>query len=149
MEENTRKSKKRKWKEVTFDNPAFFSGNMEGFVSLEELHDYTLESVANDEGSRVASLKDINVLEKKEKTVNSDDKQAKKVPASTDVGKKKKKKKRKKKKPKKSSDETPADESNNDDDNTNQEGAVDESENKTQGNNEYGNILLLRKSSFS
>lgn len=81
MTESTKKAKKRKWKEVSIDNSAFFSGNLEGFVSLEECVDYTLDS---DESSRVFKFNE-GTQEKKPK---KDSEQSKKK-------KKRKKKKRK------------------------------------------------------
>ena len=43
MAETGSKNRKRKWHSVVLDDPAFFSGDMEGFVSLEVLEDYELE----------------------------------------------------------------------------------------------------------
>lgn len=79
MADNTKKGKKRKWTEVSIDNPAFFSGDTEGFVSLEECHDYSLEF---DQDSRVLKINE-KTTEEKPKTEQT-----------------KKKKKRKKKKAK-------------------------------------------------
>ena len=45
MAEKDAKSKKRKWRPVVLDDPAFFAGDMEGFVSLEVMEDYNLEEL--------------------------------------------------------------------------------------------------------
>lgn len=82
MADKTKQGKKRKWKEVSIDNPAFFSGNMEGFVSLEECFDYTLD--VNDEGSRVLKV--------------SESTESKKAKKESEQPKKKKKRKKKKSK---------------------------------------------------
>lgn len=39
------KNRKRAWKPVSVDNPSFFAGDMEGFVSLEILEDYDLDTL--------------------------------------------------------------------------------------------------------
>ncbi|XP_068714327.1 ATP-dependent RNA helicase DDX24-like [Montipora foliosa] len=43
MAEERSKSQKRKWKAVVLDDPSFFSGDLEGFGSLEVLEEYDLE----------------------------------------------------------------------------------------------------------
>ena len=43
MAEERSKSQKRKWKAVLLDDPSFFSGDLEGFGSLEVLEEYDLE----------------------------------------------------------------------------------------------------------
>ena len=50
MADKNRKTKKRKWTPVVLNDPTFFSGDMEGFVSLEVMEEYNLEE-----------LKEINV----------------------------------------------------------------------------------------
>ena len=45
MTEKNTKTKKRKWRPVVLDDPAFFAGDMEGFVSLEVMEDYNLEEL--------------------------------------------------------------------------------------------------------
>lgn len=50
MADKNRKTKKRKWTPVVLDDPTFFSGEIEGFVSLEVMEEYNLEE-----------LKEINV----------------------------------------------------------------------------------------
>lgn len=74
MADNTQQNKKRKWKEVSIDNPAFFSGNLEGFVSLEECVDYSLDF---DESSRVLKFNE-GTPEKKPKKDNEQAKKKKK-----------------------------------------------------------------------
>ena len=49
MTEKISRSRKRKWRSVTLDDPAFFSGDMDGFVSLEVLEDYDLEQIKGGE----------------------------------------------------------------------------------------------------
>jgi len=39
------KGNKRKWQPVVLDDPSFFAGDMEGFVSLEVMEDYNLEEL--------------------------------------------------------------------------------------------------------
>ena len=43
-EENS-KGKKRKWEPVVLDDPSFFAGEMDGFVSLEVMEDYDLKEL--------------------------------------------------------------------------------------------------------
>ena len=50
MADKSRKTKKRKWTPVVLEDPTFFSGDMEGFVSIEVMEEYNLEE-----------LKEINV----------------------------------------------------------------------------------------
>ena len=40
MAEKNSKGKKRKWEPVEFDDPSFFAGEMDEFVSLEVMEDY-------------------------------------------------------------------------------------------------------------
>ena len=46
MAEKNSKGKKRKWEPVVLDDPSFFAGEMDGFVSLEVMEDYDLEELA-------------------------------------------------------------------------------------------------------
>ena len=43
-EENS-KGKKRKWEPVVLDDPSFFAGKMDGFMSLEVIEEYDLEEL--------------------------------------------------------------------------------------------------------
>lgn len=45
MAEKKSKGNKRKWQPVVLDDPSFFAGDMEGFVSLEVMEDYNLEEL--------------------------------------------------------------------------------------------------------
>lgn len=45
MAEKKSKGSKRKWRPVVLDDPSFFAGDMEGFVSLEVMEDYNLEQL--------------------------------------------------------------------------------------------------------
>lgn len=45
MAEKKSKSNKRKWRPVVLEDPSFFAGDMEGFVSLEVMEDYNLEEL--------------------------------------------------------------------------------------------------------
>ena len=45
MAEKKSKGSKRKWRPVVLDDPSFFAGDMEGFVSLEVMEDYNLEEL--------------------------------------------------------------------------------------------------------
>ena len=45
MAEKKSKSTKRKWRPVVLEDPSFFAGDMEGFVSLEVMEDYNLEEL--------------------------------------------------------------------------------------------------------
>lgn len=45
MAEKKSKGNKRKWRPVVLDDPSFFAGDMEGFVSLEVMEDYNLEEL--------------------------------------------------------------------------------------------------------
>lgn len=45
MAEMKSKGNKRKWQPVVLDDPSFFAGDMEGFVSLEVMEDYNLEEL--------------------------------------------------------------------------------------------------------
>lgn len=45
MAEKKSKGSKRKWRPVVLDDPSFFAGDMEGFVSLEVMDDYNLEEL--------------------------------------------------------------------------------------------------------
>ena len=45
MAEGKSKGNKRKWRPVVLDDPSFFAGDMEGFVSLEVMEDYNLEEL--------------------------------------------------------------------------------------------------------
>ncbi|XP_022781216.1 ATP-dependent RNA helicase ddx24-like [Stylophora pistillata] len=45
MAEKNSKGKKRKWEPVVLDDPLFFAGEMDGFVSLEVMEDYDLEEL--------------------------------------------------------------------------------------------------------
>lgn len=45
MADKNRKTKKRKWTPVVLNDPTFFSGDMEGFVSLEVMEEYNLEEL--------------------------------------------------------------------------------------------------------
>lgn len=45
MAEKNSKGKKRKWEPVVLDDPSFFAGEMDGFVSLEVMEDYDLEEL--------------------------------------------------------------------------------------------------------
>lgn len=45
MAEKKSKGKKRKWRPIVLDDPSFFAGDMEGFVSLEVMEDYSLEEL--------------------------------------------------------------------------------------------------------
>ena len=45
MAERKSKGNKRKWQPVVLDDPSFFAGDMEGFVSLEVMEDYNLEEL--------------------------------------------------------------------------------------------------------
>ena len=45
MAKKNAKTKKRKWRPVMLDDPSFFAGDMEGFVSLEVMEDYNLEEL--------------------------------------------------------------------------------------------------------
>ncbi|CAH3141790.1 unnamed protein product [Porites lobata] len=106
MADKNRKTKKRKWTPVVLDDPTFFSGEMEGFVSLEVMEEYNLEE-----------LKEINVdvpPRKKKAKVQAgleQKDQPKPTPPSTseEEGEKsaKAKKKKKKKKKKIENDEEP------------------------------------------
>ena len=49
MAEKKSKSKKRKWQPVVLDDPSFFTGDMEGFVSLEVMEDYNLEELTGND----------------------------------------------------------------------------------------------------
>ena len=46
MVEKNSKGKKRKWEPVELDDPSFFAGEMDGFVSLEVMEDYHPEELA-------------------------------------------------------------------------------------------------------
>lgn len=92
MAANTKKSRKRKWTEVAIDNPAFFSGDMEGFVQLEELEDYTLESV-------VGEALDSRVGNSTGSTAGQEESKEKKIPKIEKETKKKKRKRKKKRDP--------------------------------------------------
>ena len=45
MADRNAKNKKRKWKPVVLEDPSFFAGDMEGFVSFEVLEEYNLEEL--------------------------------------------------------------------------------------------------------
>lgn len=45
MAEEKSKGNKRKWRPVVLEDPSFFAGDMEGFVSLEVMEDYNLEEL--------------------------------------------------------------------------------------------------------
>ena len=45
MAEKKSKSTKRKWRPVVLEDPSFFAGDMEGFVSLEVMEDYNLDEL--------------------------------------------------------------------------------------------------------
>lgn len=45
MAEKKSEGNKRKWRPVVLDDPSFFAGDMEGFVSLEVMEDYNLEEL--------------------------------------------------------------------------------------------------------
>jgi len=45
MAEKKSNSNKRKWRPVVLEDPSFFAGDMEGFVSLEVMEDYNLEEL--------------------------------------------------------------------------------------------------------
>ena len=45
MAEKNSKGKKRKWEPVELDDPSFFAGEMDGFVSLEVMEDYDLKEL--------------------------------------------------------------------------------------------------------
>ena len=45
MADKKSKGNKRKWRPVVLDDPSFFAGDMEGFVSLEVMEDYNLEEL--------------------------------------------------------------------------------------------------------
>lgn len=45
MAEKKSRGNKRKWRPVVLDDPSFFAGDMEGFVSLEVMEDYNLEEL--------------------------------------------------------------------------------------------------------
>ena len=45
MSEKNSKGKKRKWEPVELDDPSFFAGEMDGFVSLEVMEDYDLKEL--------------------------------------------------------------------------------------------------------
>ena len=46
MAEKNSKGKKWKWEPVELDDPSFFAGEMDGFVSLEVMEDYHPEELA-------------------------------------------------------------------------------------------------------
>ena len=46
MVEKNSKGKRRKWEPVELDDPSFFVGEMDGFVSLEVMADYHPEELA-------------------------------------------------------------------------------------------------------
>ena len=46
MVEKNSKGKRRKWEPVELDDPSFFEGEMDGFVSLEVMADYHPEELA-------------------------------------------------------------------------------------------------------
>ena len=46
MAEKNSKGKKRKWEPVELDDPSFFAGEMDGFMSLEVMEDYHPEELA-------------------------------------------------------------------------------------------------------
>ena len=50
MAEKKSKGNKRKWQPVVLDDPSFFAGDMEGFVSLEVMEDYNLEELRGIDG---------------------------------------------------------------------------------------------------
>ena len=58
VKEKRKKSRKRKWKPVSLDNPSFFTGDMGGFVSLEILEDYDLDSLRGFKGDREEPVAD-------------------------------------------------------------------------------------------
>ena len=45
MADRNAKNKKRKWRPVLLEDPSFFAGDMEGFVSFEVLEEYNLEEL--------------------------------------------------------------------------------------------------------
>ena len=69
-EENS-KGKKRKWEPVELDDPSYFAGEMDGFVSLEVIEDYDLKELtrigaggpARKKKMKERSLQKVNFLE--------------------------------------------------------------------------------------
>ena len=62
METKSGNKRKRKWQQVSIEEPAFFASDMDGFVSLEELTDYHLEVTGNSTSGKM-----ISIQEKKQK----------------------------------------------------------------------------------
>ena len=58
MANRNAKNKKRKWQPVLLEDPSFFEGDMEGFVSFEVLEEYNLEELkGNVDGGRTRNKK--------------------------------------------------------------------------------------------
>ncbi|KAL9960204.1 hypothetical protein ACROYT_G033626, partial [Oculina patagonica] len=102
MAEKKSKGSKRKWRPVVLDDPSFFAGDMEGFVSLEVMEDYNLEKLRgiNVDGAscKKKAKKEPSVKDNQEQsdTTQSPKPEEKKKKAAEQKNKKKKRKKKKK-----------------------------------------------------